>query len=147
MSPWKGNLPRLPIESNIVLLESSYEVLEGFLRGVVAAAEMKQQGGDIACFVDKRRSRGTCKSGGDVFDLIGDVDPTDEDGDIGMGDSTGVSASLDGEIFSEGKKCWESNIDDNDNTRDEGERDSEAKRPLVKSSKNLEEVFPGEAGK
>ncbi|GKC39470.1 hypothetical protein Tco_1051854, partial [Tanacetum coccineum] len=29
------------------------------------------------------------ESGGDVFDLIGDVDPTDEDGDIGMGDSTG----------------------------------------------------------
>ncbi|GKD68352.1 hypothetical protein Tco_1322442, partial [Tanacetum coccineum] len=45
------------------------------------------------------------ESGGDVFDLIGDVDPTDEDGDIGMGDSTGVSASLGGEIFSGGKKC------------------------------------------
>nr|GFA27553.1 hypothetical protein [Tanacetum cinerariifolium] len=57
-------------------------------------------------------------SGGDVFDLIGDVDPTDEDGDIGMGDSTGVSASLDGEIFSGGKKCWESNIGDSDNTGD-----------------------------
>nr|GFB58784.1 hypothetical protein [Tanacetum cinerariifolium] len=59
-------------------------------------------------------------SGGDVFDLIGDVDPTDEDGDIGMGDSTGVSASLDGEIFSGGKKCRESNIGDSDNTRDGG---------------------------
>ncbi|GJY72925.1 ribonuclease H-like domain-containing protein [Tanacetum coccineum] len=31
-------------------------------------------------------------------------------GDIGMGDSTGVSASLGGEIFSRGKKSWESNI-------------------------------------
>nr|GEZ77222.1 hypothetical protein [Tanacetum cinerariifolium] len=31
----------------------------------------------------------------DVFDLIGDVDPTDEDGDIGMDDSTAVSVSLD----------------------------------------------------
>ncbi|GJR45725.1 hypothetical protein Tco_1313828 [Tanacetum coccineum] len=69
---------------------------------------------------------------GDVFDLIGDVDPTDEDGDIGMGDSTGVSASLGGEIFSGRNKC---------------KRASEAKRSLVKSSKKLEEVFPGEAGK
>ncbi|GJR07915.1 hypothetical protein Tco_0790567 [Tanacetum coccineum] len=59
-------------------------------------------------------------------------DPTDEDGDIGMGDSTGVSASLGGEIFSGGKKC---------------ERASEAKRSLVKSSEKLGEVFPGEAGK
>nr|GEV71893.1 ribonuclease H-like domain-containing protein [Tanacetum cinerariifolium] len=32
------------------------------------------------------------------------------DGDIRTGDSTGVSASLDGEIFSGGKKCQESNI-------------------------------------
>ncbi|GKE39293.1 hypothetical protein Tco_1462698, partial [Tanacetum coccineum] len=43
-----------------------------------------------------------------------------EDGDIGMGDSTGVSASLGGEIFSGGKKCCESNISDSDNTGDEG---------------------------
>nr|GEV99883.1 hypothetical protein [Tanacetum cinerariifolium] len=49
-----------------------------------------------------------------------DVDPTDEDGDIRMGDSTGVSASLDGEIFSGGKKCQESNIGDSDNTADRG---------------------------
>nr|GFC22224.1 hypothetical protein [Tanacetum cinerariifolium] len=42
------------------------------------------------------------------------------DGDIRMGDSTGVSASLDGEIFSGGKKCQESNIGDSDNTRDGG---------------------------
>ncbi|GJU89301.1 hypothetical protein Tco_1301724 [Tanacetum coccineum] len=46
-------------------------------------------------------------SGGGVVDLNGDEDPTDEDGDIGMGDSTGVSASLGGEIFSGGKKCGE----------------------------------------
>nr|GEW35619.1 hypothetical protein [Tanacetum cinerariifolium] len=59
-------------------------------------------------------------SGGDVFDLIGDVDPTDEDGDIGMGDSTGVSVSLDGKIFSGGKNCQESNIGDSDNTGDGG---------------------------
>ncbi|GJS38778.1 hypothetical protein Tco_0563821 [Tanacetum coccineum] len=36
-----------------------------------------------------------------------DEDLTDEDGDIGMGDSTGVSASLGGEIFSGGKNCQE----------------------------------------
>ncbi|GJS81349.1 hypothetical protein Tco_0747890 [Tanacetum coccineum] len=40
--------------------------------------------------------------------------------DIGMGDSTGVSASLGGEIFSGGKKCQESNIGDSDNTGDGG---------------------------
>ncbi|GKC73610.1 hypothetical protein Tco_1119493 [Tanacetum coccineum] len=44
------------------------------------------------------------------FDLTGDEDLTDEDEDIRMGDSTGVSASLGGEIFSGGKKSWESNI-------------------------------------
>nr|GEV96269.1 hypothetical protein [Tanacetum cinerariifolium] len=59
-------------------------------------------------------------SGGDVFDLIGDVDPTDKDGDIRIGDSTGVSTSLDGEIFSGEKKCRESNIGDSDNTGDGG---------------------------
>ncbi|GJS72144.1 hypothetical protein Tco_0704985 [Tanacetum coccineum] len=41
------------------------------------------------------------------FDLNADEDPTDEDVDIGMGDSIGVSASLGGEIFSGGKKCRE----------------------------------------
>nr|GEV74528.1 hypothetical protein [Tanacetum cinerariifolium] len=72
------------------------------------------------------------QSGGDVFDLIGDVDPTDEDRDIGMGYSTDVLVSLGGEIFSRGKKC---------------KRASEAKISLVKSFKKLEEVFPDEAGK
>ncbi|GJS50508.1 hypothetical protein Tco_0623870 [Tanacetum coccineum] len=37
-----------------------------------------------------------------------------------MGDSTGVSGSLGGEIFLGGKKCQESNISDSDNTRDRG---------------------------
>ncbi|GJW53650.1 hypothetical protein Tco_0097735 [Tanacetum coccineum] len=59
-------------------------------------------------------------SGGGVVDLNGDEDPTDEDGDIRMGDSTSVSAYLGGEIFSGGKKCRESNIGDSDNTRDGG---------------------------
>nr|GFA71675.1 hypothetical protein [Tanacetum cinerariifolium] len=59
-------------------------------------------------------------SAGDVFNLIDDVDPTDENGDIGMGDSTGVLAFLDGEIFSGGKKCQESNIGDSDSTGDGG---------------------------
>ncbi|GJY33097.1 hypothetical protein Tco_0417566 [Tanacetum coccineum] len=68
-----------------------------------------------------------------------------------MGDSTGVSVSLGGEIFSGGKKCQESNIGDSDNTGDGGkivgEMASEAKRSLVKSSEKLREVFPDEAGK
>nr|GEV93899.1 hypothetical protein [Tanacetum cinerariifolium] len=116
-------------------------------------------------------------SGGDVFDLIGDVDPTDEDGDIRMGDSTGVSASLGGEISSGGKKSRESN---SDNTLGiivgeairacnggicnslvasyacmtsiygslcKGEKTSVAKRYLVKSFEEPGEVFPDEAGK
>ncbi|GJU20113.1 putative reverse transcriptase domain-containing protein [Tanacetum coccineum] len=48
----------------------------------------------------------------------GDEDLTDKDGDIGMGDSTGVSASLGGEILSGGNKYEESNIGDSDNTGD-----------------------------
>ncbi|GJX56746.1 putative ribonuclease H-like domain-containing protein [Tanacetum coccineum] len=61
----------------------------------------------------------------------------------------------------EERNVGKSNISDSDNTRDGckivggairacggiGERASEAKRYLVKSSKKLEEVFPGEAGK
>ncbi|GJT26508.1 hypothetical protein Tco_0906783 [Tanacetum coccineum] len=69
----------------------------------------------------------------------------------GMGDLTGVSVSLGGEIFSGGKKCQKSNIGDSDNTGDGGkivgEMASEAKRPLGKSFEKLGEVFPGEAGK
>nr|GEX68187.1 RNA-directed DNA polymerase, eukaryota, reverse transcriptase zinc-binding domain protein [Tanacetum cinerariifolium] len=41
--------------------ESSYEVLKGFLRGVVVDVEVKQQRGDVACFVARIRSRGFCK--------------------------------------------------------------------------------------
>nr|GEU55777.1 hypothetical protein [Tanacetum cinerariifolium] len=48
-----------------------------------------------------------------IVDLIGGEDPTDEDGD------TEVSVSL-GEISSEGKKSYESDIGYCDNTRDEG---------------------------
>ncbi|GJX87026.1 hypothetical protein Tco_0337800 [Tanacetum coccineum] len=72
----------------------------------------------------------------DIVDLTGDEDLTDEDRDIGMSDSTGVSSSLGGEIFLGGKKSWESTS---------VEIDSEDKRSLVKSSKKLGEVFPGEA--
>ncbi|GJT91227.1 hypothetical protein Tco_1080072 [Tanacetum coccineum] len=43
-------------------------------------------------------------SGGGVVNLTGDEDLIDEDGDTGMGDSTGVSVSLGGEISSGGKK-------------------------------------------
>nr|GEW61586.1 hypothetical protein [Tanacetum cinerariifolium] len=57
-------------------------------------------------------------SGGGVVDLTGDEDPTNEDEDIGMGDSTRVQMSL-GKISSGGKKSHESNIGDSDNTRDE----------------------------
>ncbi|GKC74472.1 hypothetical protein Tco_1120355 [Tanacetum coccineum] len=82
-----------------------------------------------------------------VVDLTGDEDLTDEDGDTRMGDSIGVSVSLGGEIFSEGKEYRESNIGDSDNTEDgdktTGEIDSEEKRSLVKSSEESGEIFPG----
>ncbi|GJW48163.1 hypothetical protein Tco_0079809 [Tanacetum coccineum] len=55
---------------------------------------------------------------GGLVDLTGDENPTDKDGDIGMGDSIGVSMYLGGEISSRGIKSQESNIGDSDNTRD-----------------------------
>ncbi|GKF22987.1 hypothetical protein Tco_0075309 [Tanacetum coccineum] len=64
-----------------------------------------------------------------VVDLTGDEDLTDEDGDTGMGDSTGVSVSLGGEIFSGGNKSWESNISGG----------TIAGRAIIR------EVFPGKA--
>ncbi|GKE40147.1 hypothetical protein Tco_1463552, partial [Tanacetum coccineum] len=51
-------------------------------------------------------------------DLTSDEEPTDEDGDVVMGDPTGVLVSLGDEIFLEGKKSRESNIGDSDNTGD-----------------------------
>ncbi|GKA70252.1 hypothetical protein Tco_0776316 [Tanacetum coccineum] len=65
-------------------------------------------------------------SGGGVIDLTGDDDPTDKDGDVGMGDLTGVLVSLGDEISSGGKKSQESNIGDSDNTRDGGKTASRA---------------------
>nr|GEU51739.1 hypothetical protein [Tanacetum cinerariifolium] len=113
--------------------------------------------------------------GGDVVDLIGDKDPTDEDGDNGIGDLTGVSVSLGGEIFSKEKKSRESNIGGSDNTGDKdkitgraiiawggrvtsyacmiyeslwyAELGSEVKRYLVKSLEESGEMFLGKAGK
>ncbi|GJU40409.1 hypothetical protein Tco_1193366 [Tanacetum coccineum] len=60
---------------------------------------------DLSNFAKIDLSKGL--PGGGIVDLTGDKDSTDEDGDIGMGDSTSVSASLGGEIFLGGKKCWE----------------------------------------
>ncbi|GKB43164.1 hypothetical protein Tco_0888106, partial [Tanacetum coccineum] len=82
-------------------------------------------------------------------DLTGDEDPTDEDGDIGMGDSTGVSVSLGGGISLRGKKSRESNNGDSDNTGDGGTIVGGGINKLFKDS---EEVLPvplgniGEAG-
>ncbi|GKD78410.1 hypothetical protein Tco_1341031 [Tanacetum coccineum] len=53
-------------------------------------------------------------------DLTGDKDPTDEDGDTRMGNSTGILVSLGGEISSGGKKSWELNIGGSNNTGDRG---------------------------
>ncbi|GJU71484.1 retrovirus-related pol polyprotein from transposon TNT 1-94 [Tanacetum coccineum] len=51
----------------------------------------------------QRGSSGTGSLPSGRVDLTGDEDPTDEDGDTRMGDSTGVSVSLVGEISSGGK--------------------------------------------
>ncbi|GJU86796.1 hypothetical protein Tco_1294342 [Tanacetum coccineum] len=63
-------------------------------------------------------SSGTGLLPGGHVNLTGDEDPTDEDADIGMGDSTGVSMYLGGEISLRGNKSQESNIGDSDNTGD-----------------------------
>nr|GEV38794.1 hypothetical protein [Tanacetum cinerariifolium] len=68
------------------------------------------------------------------------IDPTDEDGDIRIGDQTGVSVPSGGEISSRGKKSRESNIGGVDKT-------SMSKRYLVKSFEESGEMLVGEAEK
>ncbi|GJZ37552.1 hypothetical protein Tco_0583743 [Tanacetum coccineum] len=123
------------------------------------------------------KQRGSSVTGSLPSGRACDEDPTDEDGDIGMGDSTGVLVSLGGEISSGGKKSRESNIGDSDNTGDggktagggivtygglmasyacmtfiygsscKGEKTSVAKKYLDKSFEESGEVFPSVAGK
>nr|GEU34361.1 hypothetical protein [Tanacetum cinerariifolium] len=111
------------------------------------------------------------------MDLTGDEDPTNEDGDTGMDDSTRVSASLSGEISSGGEKSQESNSDNIEGTTVgevigacsggignslvasyacmtsiygsscKGEKTSVAKRYLVKSFEESGELFLNEAEK
>nr|GEY93536.1 hypothetical protein [Tanacetum cinerariifolium] len=69
--------------------------------------------GSCKKLVGERGSSRTGSSSNGRVDLTSDEDPTDEDGD------TEVSVSL-GEISSEGKKSWESDIGDCDNTGDGG---------------------------
>nr|GEU72316.1 hypothetical protein [Tanacetum cinerariifolium] len=127
-------------------------------------------------FLVKKVGENQMSSSG-VIDLTGNEDPTDEDGDTGMDDSTRVSVSLGGEISSRGKKSQESNSDNTGGTKVgeaigacsgricnssvasyacmtsiygsscKGEKTSVAKRYLVKSFEESGEVFPGEAGK
>nr|GEV54862.1 hypothetical protein [Tanacetum cinerariifolium] len=116
-------------------------------------------------------------SSGGIIDLTSDEDPTDEDGDTGMDDSTGVSTYLGGKISSEVKKFQESNSDNTGGTTVgeairacsggmgnslvasyacmtsiygsscKGEKTSMSKRYLVKSFEESREVFPSVAGK
>ncbi|GJY71081.1 hypothetical protein Tco_0474784, partial [Tanacetum coccineum] len=58
-------------------------------------------------------------------------------GDIGMGDSIGVSASLGGENFSGGKNVKKSNINDSDNTKDGGKIVGGANKSLWWNRGNL----------
>ncbi|GJW33438.1 hypothetical protein Tco_0053470 [Tanacetum coccineum] len=82
-----------------------------FLLGLLAfvmAAACASRAAAIPLVISCRAAQSCCAarvdSDGGVVDLIGDEDPTDEDGDIG------VSMSLGDEIFSEEKKSRESNI-------------------------------------
>nr|GFA36177.1 hypothetical protein [Tanacetum cinerariifolium] len=109
--------------------------------------------------------------------LLSGHDPTDEDGDTGMDDSTGFLASLGGEISSGRKKSQESNSDNTGGTTVgeairaciggignssvasyaymssiyesscKGEKTTVAKRYLVKSFEESGEVFLGKARK
>ncbi|GJR29990.1 hypothetical protein Tco_1106222 [Tanacetum coccineum] len=102
-----------------------------------------------------------------LVDLTGDEDPTDEDVDIRLGDSTGVLAPSGDEIFVGGKKLWESDIDGGTiagkaiitwdgrmtsyacvyGSLGKGGNNSMSNSYLVKSSEELGEMFPGVAGK
>ncbi|GJU27193.1 hypothetical protein Tco_1165814 [Tanacetum coccineum] len=88
MSPWKGNLPRTSL-----------------IRDLLPLMVIEEEGDEVSREGARLGEEGVVMR---IVDLTGDEDLTDEDGDIGMGDSTGVSASLGGEIFSGGKKSWES---------------------------------------
>ncbi|GKA79313.1 hypothetical protein Tco_0785909, partial [Tanacetum coccineum] len=79
-----------------------------FMSGLAKVYEMKVMALSHATWDNMSSLRKI--SGGDVVDLNGDEDLIDEDGDTGMGDSTGVSVSLGGKISSRGKKYRESNI-------------------------------------
>nr|GEX61472.1 hypothetical protein [Tanacetum cinerariifolium] len=93
---------------------------------------------------DQRRSCGHFKEQkmdcGAFKKLLGEgVDLTgDEDRGTRMGDLTGVSTSLGGEISSGEKNFQESNI---------GKKTSMSKRYLVKLFEESEEMLPGEAEK
>nr|GEZ53229.1 hypothetical protein [Tanacetum cinerariifolium] len=112
----------------------------------------------------------------DITEILEPKTSRDRYGNNGMSDSIGVLVSL-GEIFLEGNKSWESNIGDNDNTRDggkiasreitnwgggmvsyasmtsifesscKGKKTSMSKRYLVKSFEESGEMLPGEAEK
>ncbi|GJW64940.1 hypothetical protein Tco_0116824, partial [Tanacetum coccineum] len=91
-----------------------------FLFGLSVLAMVAACASRAAATLSATSFSGTGSLPSGCVDLTSDEDPTDEDGDIRMGDSTCVLASLGGEIFSGRKKCQESNIGDSDNTGDGG---------------------------
>nr|GEZ35903.1 hypothetical protein [Tanacetum cinerariifolium] len=101
------------------------------LSGEISSEGKKSRESNIG-EINSEDKRSLVKSSEELGEMF--PDSTDEDGDAGMDDSTGVSVSLSGEISSEGKKSRELNI---------GEINSEDKRSLVKSSEELGEMFPG----
>ncbi|GKE17532.1 hypothetical protein Tco_1425109 [Tanacetum coccineum] len=115
----KASSVRVPV-ANVTLFSSAY-----LLRENTDSIHLNQRmrsssrsGVPVGIASTCHYSSGTGSVPGGRVDLTGDEDPTNEDGYIGMGDSTGVSMYLGGEISSRGKKSQESNIGDSDNTRD-----------------------------
>ncbi|GJS12869.1 hypothetical protein Tco_0407341 [Tanacetum coccineum] len=78
-----------------------------FLLGLLVLAIVVAYASRAAVTLSVTSSSGSGSLPSGRVNLTGDEDPTDEDRDIGMGDSTGVSMSLGGEISSGGKKSQE----------------------------------------
>ncbi|GJV96670.1 hypothetical protein Tco_1548247 [Tanacetum coccineum] len=93
---------------------------------------------------------GNLYSGDGAVDLIGDEDPIDEDGDIGVGDLEvsveevgGVSGGVGNSLSVASYACMISTI----GSSCKGEKTSMSKRYLVKSFEELGELFSNVAGK
>nr|GEW12196.1 hypothetical protein [Tanacetum cinerariifolium] len=121
----KASSVRVPV-ANFPLFATRVSLVPEFLIGLSAfamaaacASRTAATPSVISCRITASVIAGVADSAGGIINLIDDKDPTNEDGDAEMDDSTGVLVSL-GEISLEGKKYWELDIGDCDNTGDGG---------------------------